>query len=293
METCREDRDELPLKSMSDLLIEPTGAALGAYVSGVDVSQCVSETNRLYLQGAFWEHSVLVFRDQELNEEQQVTFSRVFCDPVPHPTNVKNVGKLPEICVISNVEEDGQPIGALGNSEVSFHSDLAFCVEAGTVSVLYAVEAPSDSGQTFWASGIASYDALDAQSRERLESVSIVYGHAKASYRSDTPVSHPAVITHPESGRKSRYFSSNHAARVVDENDEESESLIARLRSYTTEDRFVWMHGWQPGDLVIWDNRTTQHRRTTVEETKRRLMRRTQAVGFPEGDPAIFPKEEA
>jgi len=234
-----------------------------------------------------------VFRGQELSEAEQVDFSRNLCDPVAHPTNVTNVGALPEICIIANVEEDGKAVGALGNSEVTFHSDLAFRPIPGTVSILYALEAPSDSGQTSWTSGIAAYDALDAQSKERLESVRIDNSHSKEHYRSETPAIHPLICVHPESGRKTIYFSSNHASYVVDEDEKESASLIERLKAYTAEDRFVWTHQWQPGDLVVWDNRTTQHRRSTVDKTKRRLMRRTQAVGFPSGDPATHLKEEA
>ncbi|HAA77654.1 TPA: taurine catabolism dioxygenase TauD [Candidatus Latescibacteria bacterium] len=280
----------LPFGSMGDLTVNPTGAALGAFVDGVDLSEPLSETDRLYVQGAFWEHSVLVFRHQELTEAQQVVFSRYLCDPVAHPTNVTNVGELPEICIIANVEEDGKAVGALGNSEVTFHADLAFYPAPGTVSVLYAVEAPNNSGHTSWSSGIAAYDSLDAQSKDRLEDVRIVYSHRRSDYRSADPVIHPLVCTHPESGRKTLYFSSNHAASVVDEDEAESESLIDRLRSYTAEERFTWTHHWRPGDLVVWDNRSTQHRRSHVDESKRRYMRRTQAVGTPDG--ALAPQQE-
>ena len=278
---------------MGDLLIKPTGGALGAFVEGVDLSKALSETEKLHVQGGFWEHSVLVFRDQEMTEAQQVAFSRVLCDPVAHPTNTTNVGRLPEICIIANVEEQGKPIGALGNSEVRFHADLAFRPEPGSVSVLYAVEAPSDSGLTSWTSGIAAYNALDAESRERLKDVRVVYSHARENYRSDEPVIHQLICTHPESGRKTIYFSANHAMSILDEDETESASLIERLKAYTTEDRFVWTHQWRPGDLVVWDNRSTQHRRSPVDETKRRLMRRAQAVGFPAGEPFANLKEEA
>ena len=278
---------------MSELTITSTGAALGAFIERVDVSKPLSKTDRLYVQGAFWEHSVLVFREQQLTEVEQVAFSRNFCDPVAHPTNVSNVGTIPEICIIANVEEDGKVIGALGNNEVSFHSDLAFRPEPGSVSVLYAVDAPSDSGHTSWASGISAYNALDAKSRGRFEMVEINYSHSKVDYRPETPAVHPLISTHPESGRKTMYFSSSHASCVVNEDENESSSMVDRLKAYTTEDRFVWTHRWQSGDLVMWDNRTTQHCRSPVDETERRLMRRTQAVGFPSGNPATNLREEA
>ncbi len=266
---------------MSNLQIKPTGAALGAHVDGVDLSEPLSEMDTLYIQGAFWEHSVLIFRGQELTEAQQVSFSRELCDPVAHPTNKRNVGQLPEICVIANVEEDGQQAGALGNDEVGFHADLAFLPRPGSVSTLYAVEAPSNSGLTSWASGIAAHDALEADALGRLEPIKVTYTHARTDYRSDVPVIHPLVCSHPESGRRTIYFSANHAAGVAGVDKAEGAALIDRLKAYTTEDRFVWTHAWEPGDLVFWDNRSTQHHRSPVEKTTRRLMRRTQAVGFP------------
>lgn len=278
---------------MGDLQIRPTGGALGAFVEGVDLSKPLDERDRLYIQGGFWEHSVLVFPNQTLTEADQVAFSRVLCDPVAHPTNTTNVGELPEICIISNVEENGKAIGALGNNEVNFHADLAFCPEPGSVSILYAVEAPNDSGFTSWASGIAAYNALDAESRERLKPLSVVYTHSRTDYRSEVPVIHPLVCSHPESGRQTIYFSANHADRIVGEDAGESDLLIEKLKAYTTEERFVWTHQWHPGDLVVWDNRSTQHRRSPVDNTKRRLMRRTQAVGLPSGDAAHHTREDA
>lgn len=278
---------------MGDLRIQPTETALGAFVTEANLSEPLSDGDRLRIQEAFWEHSVLVFRDQSLTEAEQVAFSRYLCDPVAHPTNTTNVGELPEICIIANVEENGQAVGALGNNEVAFHADLAFCQTPGSVSILYAVEAPSDSGMTSWASGIAAYSALDEGSRDQFERLRIVYSHARADYRSDEPVIHPLVCTHPESGRKTLYFSANHAASAVGESEQESEALVARLRSYTTEERFCWTHQWRAGDLVVWDNRSTQHRRSSVDESKRRLMRRTQAVGHPDRIPAAHSQEEA
>ena len=272
----------------SNLRIRPTGGALGAFVEGVDLSRGLSDAAAQGIRRAFWGHSVLVFRGQELSERDQVSFSRCLCDPQPHPTNSANVGELPEICIISNVVEEGQPVGALGSGEVAFHADLSFRTEPGTVSVLYAVEAPDDSGLTSWASGRAAYEGLDGLTREKLSRVRVIYTHSKAEYRPEEPAVHPLVISHPEFRRPSLYFSAGHARRVKGMGRSESDDLIRWLRSYTTQSDFVWTHRWQPGDLVVWDNRTTQHRRSEVDPTKRRFMRRTQGVGSP-GAPSRLP----
>ena len=268
------------MRSSCNLKITSTGGALGAFVEGLDLSKVLSEAIVQNIQRAFWQYSVLVFRGQALSEKDQVSFSRYLCDPRPHPTNLENIGALPEICIISNVIEGGKPVGALGCGEVAFHADLAFRAELGTVSILYAKEAPDDSGLTSWSSGMLAYKALDGATREKLSRVSIIYSHSKKEYLSENPAIHPLIISHPESQLPSMYFSSGHALRVEGMSQSASDDLIGWLRLYTTKSDFVWTHRWKPGDLIVWDNRTTQHRRSEVESTKRRFMRRTQAVGF-------------
>ena len=276
----------------SDFDITPTDGPLGAYVERWSARKELDADAVRTLREALWTYSVLILRDKKLTESEQVAFSRMFCDPIPHPANQSHVGSLPEITLISNVKKDGRVIGALGHNEVLFHSDLTFRHELGTVSTLFSVETPVAGGETSWSSGYAAYDALDEEARERFQALRIVYTHAIEAYRPEKPAVHPLVVTHPDSGRKSLYFSASHAVRVADASEEESQETIDFLIAHTADERFIWTHAWWPGDLAVWDNRCAQHRRNEFDPNARRIMRRTQAVGSID-EPAADTHREA
>jgi taurine dioxygenase len=255
------------------MTITPTNSALGATIQGIDLSQPLGGETAAQLQNAFYEHSLLIFREQTLTEDDQVHFSKHFCNPEPHPTNSKNRGTRPEITIISNTDE-----GALGNAEVHFHADLIFLPNPGTVSILYCLETPTEGGDTYWTGNIAAYNALDDDMKQRLENLEIAYAHARPEYNPHEPPRHPIVLTHPESGRKSLYFSPNHAKWVESLSESESQDTITFLTNFLTQEQFIHCHHWQPGDLVMWDNRCTMHRRDSFDNSQRRVMKRTQAV---------------
>ncbi|MGY8823540.1 MAG: TauD/TfdA dioxygenase family protein [Candidatus Latescibacterota bacterium] len=253
----------------------------GAEISAIDLSQALDALQTAQIRAAYHEHGVLLFRRQQLSEEQQLRFSRVFGQPVRHPTSTLVPGPVPEITVISNVEESGQAVGALGNSEVHFHADLIFLHTPGTFSVLYAVEVPAQGGDTSWADGCSAYDALDDKTKERIADLRVVYSHSRPEYNPNQPASHPLVSTHPETGRKSLYFSPNHAQYIEGIDTAESDDLLTFINDHYTAPRFVWTHTWQKGDLVVWDNRRCLHRREPFDKSQRRLMKRTQGIGKP------------
>ena len=255
------------------MTITPTNNALGATVQDIDLSQALDNKTVIQLQNAFYEHSLLIFRNQTLTEDDQVRFSKHFCTPEPHPTNAKNRGSRPEITIISNTDE-----GVLGNAEVHFHADLIFLPNPGTVSILYCLETPTKGGDTYWTGNIAAYNALDGEMKQRLENLEIAYVHARPQYNPPAPPRHPIVLTHPESGHKSLYFSPNHAKWVEGLCESESQDTITFLTNYLTQEQFIHCHHWQPGDLVMWDNRCTMHRRDSFDNAQRRVMKRTQAV---------------
>ncbi len=277
----------------SDFDIKPTDGPLGAYIERWSAGKELDAEGVKTLREALWTHGVLILRDKKLTEAEQVAFSRMFCDPIPHPINQSHVGSLPEITLISNVKKDGRVNEALGQSEVHFHSDLTFLHEVGTVSTLFSVETPVVGGETSWSSGYAAYDALDEEELGRLEKVKIVYTHALESYRPEEPAVHPLVLDHPESGRRTLYFSASHVARVADVAEEDSREIIEQLVAHTADERFTWTHAWWPGDLAVWDNRCAQHRRNEFDPKARRIMRRTQAVGSLTESSAAIQREES
>jgi taurine dioxygenase len=266
---------------MTTIKIIPTEAALGAEISGLDLSQAPDALQTAQIRAAYHEHGVLLLRQQQLSEEQQLRFSRIFGQPVRHPTSTLKPGPVPEITVISNVEEGGRAVGALGHSEVHFHADLIFLHTPGTFSVLYAEEVPAQGGDTSWADGCSAYDALDAHTQKRIDGLKVVYRHSRPEYNPKQPAAHPLVSTHPETGRKSLYFSPNHAQYIEGIHTTESGELLTFIIDHYTQKRFTWTHAWQKGDLVVWDNRRCLHRREPFDNNQRRLMKRTQGIGRP------------
>ncbi len=261
--------------------IHPTGGPLGVEIRNLDLQQPFESPTVMRLKNAFYEQGVLLFCNQDLTEEDQVHFTRFFCDPVAHPTNNRNRGSCPEITIISNLKKNGAPIGALGNAEVHFHKDLAFTYTPGTISVLFAVEVPEQGGDTSWANGYAAYDELDDTLKNQLSGLKIVTRHLRPDYRPENPAIWPIITTHPETGRKVLNISPNHAHRIEGLNEAESRALLDQLIAHATHPRFIWTHRWRAGDLVMWDNRCTMHRRDPFDDRQRRVMRRTQAVGPP------------
>ncbi|MBT3606445.1 MAG: TauD/TfdA family dioxygenase [Candidatus Latescibacteria bacterium] len=255
------------------MTIQPTNSALGAIVQDIDLSQTRDSETVSELQNAFYEYSLLIFSDQTLTEDEQVCFSKHFCNPEPHPTNAKNRGARPEITIISNTDD-----GALGNAEVHFHADLIFLPNPGTVSILYCAETPTQGGDTYWTGNSTAYNVLDDDMKQRLEGLEIAYVHARPEYNPPEPPRHPIVLTHPDTGRKSLYFSPNHAKWVEGLSKSESDETITFLTHYLTQEKFIHCHHWQPNDLVMWDNRSTMHRRDSFDNAQRRVMKRTQAV---------------
>lgn len=261
--------------------ITPSGGALGAQVREVDLRQAPSTSAQAELRQALRDHSLLLVRGQCLNKNELVRFSATFGDPVAHPTNQRDRdADNPLITVISNIEEDGRAIGALGNAELKFHADLVFLHTPGSVSILHCVECPTMGGDTYWSNNYTAYDTLDAATKTRIADLKVVYVHRNPAYNPPTPAAHPLVCTHPETRRKMLFVSPSSAHRIDGMDDvDEAKALLNALLAHATQERLVWRHHWQPGDVVVWDNRATLHRRDAFDNNARRLMWRTQLLG--------------
>jgi taurine dioxygenase len=255
--------------------ISPTGGPLGAEIRGVDLAQPLPEATVKAVRQALLDHCVVFFRRQVMSEEDQVRFTGYFGQPVEH-VRKQPERKVKEIFIVSNVTKDGKPIGALGNDEILFHSDLAYMPQPGTLSLLYAVEVPKTGGATQWANGYAAYDALDDSLKTRLKGLRAIHRHPIESQNPPEPVAHPVAIRHPETGRKALYISPHFTKYIVGLSEVESQEMLDALLDHVVQPRFVWTHDWQAGDLVMWDNRCTLHRREPFPATERRIMKRTQ-----------------
>ena len=261
--------------TIDQMQVVPTGGALGAEIKGLDLAQPLPPNVAQRVHRALLEHCVIFFRNQKISEGDQVDFTRYFGTPVEHVR--KQLDRpIKEIFIVSNVEKDGKPIGALGNNDIGFHSDLSYLRQPGTISTLYAVELPRTGGATQWCNCYAAYEALDDELKAPLKGIRAVHRHSAESQNPPEPVDHPVVCTHPETGRKSLYVGPHLTRYIVGFSESESRKLLDSLFDHASQPHFVWTHNWQLGDLVVWDNRCTMHRRPPFPSTERRLMKRTQ-----------------
>jgi len=255
--------------------VVPSDKPLGAEIRDVDVSHPLDTQTVDAIYQAILDYCVIYFRDQTVTQQQLVDFTNGYGAAVEHvrkqaPRDVK------EIFIVSNVTENGQAVGALGNAELTFHSDLSYMPEPGTLSMLYALEIPSTGGETTWCDCRAAYDALSDDEKTSLVGRRAVHRHYVEEQNPTEIIDHPVVITHPDTGRKSLYVGPHLTQYIVDAEPEISERQLGRLYAHLSEPEFHYTHDWRVGDLVVWDNRPTMHRREPFPENERRLMWRTQ-----------------
>lgn len=279
--------------------IVPTGAALGAEIRGVDLQAGLSEPEAAAMRSAWSEHLVLVVRGQSIDDGQLVAFSRHFGDlelaPANEYTNRGNTDMPevpPEIAVISNVKLDGKPIGALGNLEAVWHTDMSYMDEPPLGSILYSLEIPPKGGNTGFANMYMAYDTLPGDVKARIEGLDAIHdftltsaGTLRKGFEPVTDVTqapgarHPLIRTHPETGRRALFLGRRTNSYVLDLAVDESEELLDFLWNHATQAQFAWHHEWSVGDVVMWDNRCAMHRRDAFDNSARRIMHRTQLRG--------------
>jgi taurine dioxygenase len=275
--------------------VHPLGGALGAEVRGIDLNEPLAPEQARELQAAWAEHLVLRFRGQEsLTLESQIAFSRHFGNLDKRPTVSYEMSqahdRLPaEITVISNVKVDDKPLGALGDGEAVWHSDMTYNAHPPRGACLHALEIPAEGGNTCFANLHAAYDTLDPALQERIASLSCVHdasrnsaGELRLGFEDNTDprqtvgAVHPLVARHARTGRPHLMLGRRPKAYIQGLPLEESEALLDRLWAHATQPRFTWTQVWQVGDLVMWDNAATLHRRDAFDPKSRRLMYRTQ-----------------
>lgn len=277
----------------SAIHIEPLTEHIGAEVRNVDLSRPISAEEYEDINAALVAHSVLVFRDQELPPAMHVDFASRFGRLVGHIVKRFSVADYPEVTYISNVRNDkGEMIGA-DRAGMIWHSDMSYFPRPMLGSMLYGVECPPEGADTEFASMFAAHDALPDSLRHLLAATKGVHDYAwhYATYLSHRkpltqeekaqapPVSHPALRTHPVSGRKAVYLSEGLTRTLEGMDEAAGRKLVVEVSEFATQPQFVYRHKWRSGDLVFWDNRSTMHRATEFDDRYRRLMRRTTVEG--------------
>jgi taurine dioxygenase len=238
---------------------------------------------------------VLLFRGQSLSDDQLIAFSRRLgeLDLAPiQETGRRFVEGYPEIYIVSNVIENGAPIGSLGAGELVWHTDMSYQQDPPKASMLYALEVPPEGGETGFVNMYDAYQALPLHLRECITGLRVKHdgtynsgGYIRAGVTpTDDPreapgMIHPLVCTHPETGRKCLYLGRRRNAYIEGLPLAESEALLDEIWAHATRDELTWYNNWRVGDLVLWDNRCTMHRRGPFDPAARRVMHRTQIKG--------------
>jgi taurine dioxygenase len=245
----------------------------------------VAELRTLYAQ-----YGVLVFRRQALSEPELAAFCALF-GPLERTVRSDWASlATPEVTVLSNLQDGlGRPIGGLGDGELQWHSDQSYMLNPATGAALYALELPPEGGETFWVDLRAAYAGLPRQLRARIAGKRGIFDYTKrlAGYgreadqqisdearRLTPPVTHALVRAHPETGDRSLYLDSTTTAGIDYMDTASGLALLDEVYESATRDEFVYAHQWQVGDLLVWDNGFTMHRRTPFDPGARRLMKR-------------------
>jgi len=274
--------------------ITPLRGRFVAEVGGVDLSSPIDDATFARIHDAFLDHSILVFHDQHLTNQQHIDFSRRFGELEIHTAKHWLLPDQPEILVLSNRGEKGtKPIV---NGGAFWHSDITYKTRPPLGSLLYALEVPPEGGDTLYADMYAAYESLDEETKARIEDLHAIHRYAdryarmaredkdrpalSAEQLAEVPdVEHPVVRTHPETGRKALFVNEGFTVGIVGMDDEEASALLEHLFEHSTRPELVYRHRWRAGDLVIWDNRCTMHSATDYDLRYTRAMHRTTICG--------------
>src|SRR5260221_11987780 len=257
--------------------VRPLGT-LGAEIEGVVLARA-SEAEIDAIKKAWYRHDVLLFRRQRLTDDDLLSFSRHFGEldaPPNQGAGRKSPLGYPDVYIVSNVlDKEGEPIGALGDGDAAWHTDMSYAPRPPDASMLYALEIPAQGGDTSFCSMKAALGGMPKTLAERIWNLDIKHdgtddsgGYVRKGLsvsgdpRTSVGTPHPAVIAHPVSGQSALYLGRRLNAYIVGLELSESERLLDEIWSFV--DSAVYRHRWALGDLVLWDNRTTMHRRGAV-----------------------------
>jgi taurine dioxygenase len=270
--------------------VRPLHPTLAREVVGLSLWEKLDEKTVAELRSLYAQHGVLVFRRQALSEAELASFCALFGELERTVRSDWASPATPEVTIISNLRDgSGHPLGGLGDGELQWHSDQSYMQQPATGAALYALELPPAGGETFWVDLRAAYAGLPRQLRAKIAGKRGIFDYTKrlAGYGRDTdrdisdearrltpPVTHALVHAHPETGDRSLYLDSTTTIGIDYMDTTTSLALLDEIYEAATSDPFVYSHQWQVGDLVLWDNGVTMHRRTPFDPAARRLMKR-------------------
>ncbi|GAC1526425.1 MAG: TauD/TfdA family dioxygenase [Ramlibacter sp.] len=263
--------------------VKKVAGALGAEISGIDLTQGLDKTGAAAVRQALLEHGVIFLRKQPLTPAQFLAFARTMGEPVDYPF-VLGLAEHPQIIEVKKLEHERSNFGGI------WHSDTTYLHEPPMGSMLLAREVPPYGGDTLFASQCAAYAALSPTMQRLLDGLVGIASSAKADVsktredriksagsaeaKKEYRAEHPVVRTHPETGRKALYVNVAHTAGIVGMTDEESAPLLQFLFAHQVKPEFTCRFAWEPNDIAFWDNRCTQHNPVNDYHGFRRVMHR-------------------
>jgi len=283
--------------SIEPFRIAALDAALGAEVDGLDATRPLQSGQVRALKQALLDHHILVIKRQRLDDAQFERLASYFGSVFRPPANVPVLGSdpyggnTPDIVLVSNV--DG---GVLGHDELAAHADHHWTPAPSSGSLLYALEVPSEGGDTTWFNLAKAWDELDAGTKREIDGLQLItynpflrklnpLASGFPLYRTPdieplTPFEvHPLVRAHPDNGRKILFLGARTEVEIVGVDPQYGAALIARLREHLLQPRFAYTHRWSVGDIVYWDNQATLHARNAFDNGERRLLKRISLSG--------------
>ncbi|WP_300732640.1 taurine dioxygenase [Pseudomonas sp.] len=271
------------------LTITPLSAALGAQIDGVDLTLPLSLEHRDAIEQALLKHQVIFFKQQSITPTQQARFAANFGDLHIHPI-YPNVPEQPEVLVLDTAVTDVR-------DNAIWHTDVTFLPTPALGAVLSAKQLPAFGGDTLWASGIAAFEGLSKPLQALLDGLTATHDFTKSfplerfgstpedlarweqTRKSNPPLSHPVVRTHPVSGRKSLFVNEGFTTKINELSDTESAAILALLFAHATRPEYTIRWRWQENDVAFWDNRVTQHYAVDDYRPNRRVMHRATILG--------------
>jgi taurine dioxygenase len=291
-------QDTVSLQATRQLWVRPLSPACGAELGGIDLTQPLAEHEVRAIKDAWDRYLVLVFRGQKLSQDEQLRFASYFGDlgsrkkaPEPLRNRAEGVQQDHEkVLLVTNIKENGKPIGAFGDGEFWFHIDSGYAERPYKYTFLYALELPSRGGNTKFSNMYRAYEAVPPALKKTLNGKKALHIHEynrakQASSSGDISgiphYSHPVFVTHPDTGRKTLFVDRLMTTRIEGVSEAESDAILDELYEIGERSEYIYEHVWQLGDFVMWDNRCTIHARTDFPKEERRLLRRCTVEGEP------------
>jgi len=284
----------------SSLKVVPSGHHLGARIEGVDLSQPMTDATLATVRETLGRYGVISFPSQTLSAQQLHDFSGQFGSLEINVGGMFQEPGLPQVMILSNITKDGKPVG-IGDAGQDWHTDMSYSGTVAYANVLHALHVPARDGKplggTLFADMAAAYDALPESVRARIDGRTATHDFEKfwemmrrernsprpplseAQRRAKPPVSHPMVLVHPVSGRRSLYANPGYAMFIDGMPCDESDALLAMLFEHQVQERFIFKFDWTVGDVLMWDNLRVIHKALAdYGPTEHRMMKRCQVM---------------